>query len=64
MLHDRGERHVEGLGELAHRGRPAAQPLDHGPAGGIGQGPEDLVERVVLRLEHRLHYSLTETIVK
>jgi hypothetical protein len=35
MLDDRWERHRKRPGELAHRSRSAAQPLDHEPSGRI-----------------------------
>ncbi len=39
-----GERHVEGLGKLRHRGLAARQALQDRPAGGIGQRREGRVE--------------------
>ncbi len=37
VLHERGQRHLEGLGKFADRGRAAGQAFEHGPAGGVGQ---------------------------
>ena len=44
-MEERGQRHVERLGELAHGSCSAAQAPKNGAAGGIGQGVEHFVER-------------------
>jgi hypothetical protein len=53
VLHDRGERHVERLGQLADRRQPAAEPLDHRAPAGIRQRVEHTIERSV-SLKHLL----------
>ena len=50
MPRHRGQRHVERLGELTHRGRAGGQPRQHGAAGRIGQ---------CLRRSGRAHPYLT-----
>ena len=40
MLDHRRQRHVERGGEFAYRRRSLAQPLDHSPPAGIGEGVE------------------------
>jgi hypothetical protein len=52
MLHDRGQRDVERLGQLRDGDRPFAQSLNHRPARGIAQGMEDAVDLDSLG-EHR-----------
>ncbi len=42
VLQNRRQREGEGFGQLADRHRLAAQAFDHGAAGGIGQGVEDV----------------------
>ena len=54
VLQDGGERHVEGPGELADRGRACAEAFDQVTTGGVAQGPEDLVEGLILK--HQLNY--------
>ena len=56
VLHDRGERHGQRPAELADRGRPLAEPLQHEPSPGIGERVEDAVQvrRIV---KHMLEYS-------
>ncbi len=54
MLDDGWQRHGEGLGELAHRALAAAQPDQHGAAGGIGQRAEDCVEPAYLIVNHKV----------
>ena len=44
VLHEGRQRHVERLRQFADARRPLAQPPQHGPARGIGQGLEDAVE--------------------
>ena len=48
VLDDAGERHVEWSGELADRGRSAAQAFHHRPPAGIGERLEHPVERGAL----------------
>ena len=55
MLHHRRQGHVERLGELAHRGRALAQPLDHDAAGRVGQGLEGEIEGRLI-VKHTLNY--------
>ena len=43
------EGHVQRPGQLAHRGRAGAEAFDQVAAGGIAQGPEDLVDRLILK---------------
>ena len=45
VLHYRRQRHVERLGQLAHRRRAAAEPLDDYPSPWVGQGLEHPVQR-------------------
>jgi hypothetical protein len=56
VLHDGREGHVQGLGELAHGSRCAAQAFDHGQAGGIGQGLEEPIEPRGPLVKHLLKY--------
>jgi hypothetical protein len=42
VLDDGRERHGEWLGQCTDRRGSGAQPLDHGAAGGIGEGLEGL----------------------
>ena len=44
VLGDGSQRHVERLGQLAHRVLLCGQPAEHGAPGGIAQGVEDAVE--------------------
>ncbi len=48
VLDDGGERHREGPGQLADRGRSPAEPLDHQAPAGVGQRLEHPVERIRL----------------
>lgn len=53
VLHDGGQRHRERLCEFAHRRAiPLAEMRDQRAPGGIGQGGESAIERVVLILNH------------
>jgi hypothetical protein len=38
--------HLEGLGELGHRGLALDQPRQDGPAGRVGEGGEGVAEAV------------------
>ena len=49
VLHDGGQGHLERPGQLAHRGRAGAEAFDQVAAGGVAQGPEDLVDRLTLK---------------
>jgi len=42
VLHDRGERYPQRLGELAHGRIPIAEALDDNPARRVGERPEHL----------------------
>jgi hypothetical protein len=44
VLGRRGERHVEGRGQLADIALALRQPAQHGAAGGIGERVEHAVE--------------------
>src|SRR6266566_4878244 len=44
MLEDGRQRHRERLRQLAHRHRPAAEPLDDRAPGRVGEGLEDEVQ--------------------
>ena len=44
VLHEAGQRHRMGLGEVAHGRRPLGQPRNDVAPRGVGQRPEDLVE--------------------
>ena len=44
VLDDSGERHRQRSGELTDRGRTAAQAVDEGAPGGIGERLEDAIE--------------------
>jgi hypothetical protein len=46
MLDHGGKGHVEGLGERANGRRPAAQPLDNGPARRLDKGPQAAIDDV------------------
>jgi hypothetical protein len=53
MLHDRGQRHVERLRELADRERVARlQPRQQRTAGGVRKCGKGAVEGDVLKLNH------------
>ena len=56
MLDDRRQRHGERLRKLAHRGRPAAKSLDHGPPARIGERLKHRIEGVLM-LKHILKYQ-------
>jgi hypothetical protein len=49
VLDNCGERHVEGFGQVADTGRPAAQPLDDCPARGLREGFEAAVDILILK---------------
>ena len=49
VLGDRRERHGERRGELADRGLSLGEASQDGPAGRVGQGGEDLVDRARVR---------------
>lgn len=55
VLGDGGERHVEGLGQLRHRGLAARQVREDRPAGGIGQRRKGRVEGTWM-LNHVVKY--------
>jgi hypothetical protein len=55
VLNDRRQRHIERPRELAHRRRPAAQPLHHDPPGRVRQRLEDEIEWSTL-VKHLLKY--------
>jgi hypothetical protein len=59
VLHDRGEGHGEGLGELANGSRCTAQAFDQGQAGGIGEGLEEPIEPRSPLVKHLLKYYAT-----
>jgi hypothetical protein len=44
MLRERGQRHVGGTRQLAHRGGAGAEPAQHGAPRGIAQRAKDPVE--------------------
>jgi hypothetical protein len=44
VLHDRGERYRQRLGEIAHGGIPIAEALDDGPARRVGERPEHPIQ--------------------
>src|SRR5439155_9197401 len=44
MLLHPGQRHAEGLGELADRRAPGAEPFEHGAPGRVGEGREREVD--------------------
>lgn len=46
MLHKRGQRHVKGFGQVADRGGPVPEALDHAAARWIRQGVKGHVERL------------------
>jgi hypothetical protein len=43
LLHP-GQRHAEGLGELADRRASGTEPFEHGATSGVGQGCEGAVD--------------------
>src|SRR5207248_10426089 len=55
LLHP-GERHAEGLGELADRRAPGAQPFEGGAAGRVGGGCKSGVDGPLV-MEHSVHWS-------
>jgi hypothetical protein len=61
LLHA-GQRHAGRLGQLADRLRPVAQALEDGAAGGVGQGGEHPVERVLLN--HVVHHTTLNQLVQ
>src|SRR5659263_440705 len=63
VLDDGGERHGERAGELAHRGRPAAEALHHAPAARVGERLEHAIESVGF-VKHRLKYCDPDRAVK
>jgi hypothetical protein len=44
VLHDRGERYRQRLGEIAHGGIPIAEALNDGPARRVGERPEHPIQ--------------------
>src|SRR3712207_921527 len=54
LLHP-GERHAEGLGELADRRAARAEPFEHGASGRVGEGGERPVDGGGI-LNHRVQY--------
>jgi len=52
VLGHRGQRHAEGLRQLAHRGLPLGQPGQDGAAGGVGQRAKGGVESGQRILNH------------
>jgi hypothetical protein len=46
VLDDRGERHGQGLGELADGRRAAGKAIDQGTPSGVGEGLEEAIERL------------------
>src|SRR5215207_3919677 len=59
VLYHRRQRHRQRLGELAHRGRSAAQALDDQHPAGIGQRVKDAIERLMpgALVKHSLKYT-------
>jgi hypothetical protein len=55
MLDDRRQRHGQRPGELADRSRPAAQPVDHQPPSGIGEGLKEKIDLPVSGLASLKH---------
>ena len=53
LLHP-GQRHAEGLGELADRGAAGAEPFDDGAAGRVAEGGEDAVDGRRM-MNHQVH---------
>jgi len=53
VLEDGRQRHRERLRQLAHRHRPAAEPLDDRAPGRVGEGLEDEIQ-LRLRVKHLL----------
>ncbi len=56
VLGDRRRRHAVRRGQLAHAGYSHGQPLEHATARGVGESPEDGVERVRLTVNHVVNY--------
>src|SRR5438874_330924 len=57
VLGDGGEAHLEGLGQLGHRGLAQRQPREDGPTRGIGEGCEGGTEAVD---RHDVMYQLVK----
>src|SRR5215210_5099439 len=55
LLHP-GQRHAEGLGELADRRAAGTEPFDDRAAGRVGEGCESAVDGRWI-LNHKVHYS-------
>ena len=49
MLDHGRQAHVERPRQLAHRGRAAAEAFNQVTAGGVAEGPEHLVDRLILK---------------
>jgi len=56
VLHDAGQRHRQGAGQLAHRRGTAGKPLNDQPARGVSQRVEDRVQ-VGKLVNHILKYD-------
>ena len=57
VLGDGGERHVEGLRQLRHRGLAARQALEDRPAGRVRQGRKSGIEQPRHILNHMVKYK-------
>ena len=55
MLHEGWQGHIEGFGQRSNARLAAAEPQDHGPAGGIGERLEDVIERFRI-VFHKANY--------
>jgi hypothetical protein len=44
VMHDRGQGHVERLGQFAHRGRACDEALDHAPPSSVSQCLKDAIQ--------------------
>ena len=60
VLHGRRQGHRQRAGQVAHRRRPAAQPLHHRPPCGVGEGVEQAIEAGRL-VNHILKYQLADS---
>src|SRR5947207_185341 len=56
MLLHSGQRHAEGLGELADRRATGAEPFENGPASRVGEGCKGAVDGRGI-LNHWVHYN-------
>ena len=54
MLDHGGQRHVEGPSQITHGGGATAEALDQVPPRRVAEGPEDVVDGVILK--HLLKY--------